>query len=264
MWNFDKSACAVGACVASCMTWSAQAGPNFIEGMCAGGDAGSNPSAACEVSGGVGGVATISGSTSLNFGGTADLEDMYLILITDPVGFSVTTTTFDTQLWMFRADPGGALDGIGFLANNDISAIDSGSMLGPMAMSDDGTGVTLTDGGLYYLVVSGGGGPAGGSGRFPVASGLAIFDLVSPTEVSGPDGPGGMFMIDGWAGDGDVGSYTITVEGVSFIEEVACLWDLDGDGVVGIVDFLTLLTNWFNPYGIVEFLDLLANWGPCP
>lgn len=260
MWTFCKSACAVGVC----MAWPAQAGPNFIEGMCDDGDAGSNPSSACTVSGGVGGVATISGSTSLNFGGgTADLEDMYLILITDADAFSVTTTTFDTQLWLFRADPGGALDGLGFLANDDISAIDEGSMLGPMAMSNDGTGLILTDPGLYYLVVSGGGGPAGGAGRFPVAGGLAIFDLVSPTEISGPDGPGGMFMIDGWAGDGDVGGYSVTVEGVSFIKEVPCPWDLDGDGLVGILDFLLLLSNW-DIYGIVEFLDLLASWGPCP
>ena len=44
---------------------------------------------------------------------------------------------------------------------------------------------------------------------------------------------------------------------------VSCPWDLDYDGVVGIVDFLDLLANWNNPYTIVDFLDLLANWGPC-
>ena len=43
----------------------------------------------------------------------------------------------------------------------------------------------------------------------------------------------------------------------------ACPWDLDGDGVVGIVDFLDLLGNWNNPYTIIDFLDLLATWGPC-
>jgi hypothetical protein len=57
---------------------------------------------------------------------------------------------------------------------------------------------------------------------------------------------------------------------------VPCPWDLDGDGDVGIVDFLDLLAAWGpNPghpadfdedgmVGITDFLALLANWGPCP
>lgn len=54
-----------------------------------------------------------------------------------------------------------------------------------------------------------------------------------------------------------------------------CPWDLDGDSVVGIVDFLDLLAKWGpctcqadfdcdENVGIVDFLQLLANWGPCP
>jgi hypothetical protein len=52
-----------------------------------------------------------------------------------------------------------------------------------------------------------------------------------------------------------------------------CPWDCaDGDGQVGIVDFLALLTDWGNTsdcdfdgggVDIVDFLKLLANWGPC-
>ncbi len=61
------------------------------------------------------------------------------------------------------------------------------------------------------------------------------------------------------------------------IEFVPCPWDCgDGDGVVGINDFLALLAQWGSigtscdlglgeaGVGIEEFLDLLANWGPCP
>ncbi len=56
----------------------------------------------------------------------------------------------------------------------------------------------------------------------------------------------------------------------------ACPWDTDGDGDVGIVDFLALLAAWgpnpghpsdFNGDGDVDindFLDLLSHWGPCP
>ena len=53
-----------------------------------------------------------------------------------------------------------------------------------------------------------------------------------------------------------------------------CPHDLDGDGLVGINDFLDLLAQWGNcgsadfdangVVGINDFLDLLANWGSCP
>ena len=58
-------------------------------------------------------------------------------------------------------------------------------------------------------------------------------------------------------------------------ESLLCAGDLDGDGVVGIVDFLALLAAWGpNPghpadldgdgvVGIVDFLALLGAWGPC-
>ncbi len=69
---------------------------------------------------------------------------------------------------------------------------------------------------------------------------------------------------------GGVGGFSITDEIIT-----SCPWDCgDGDGVVGIVDFLALLSEWGqieaacdfdgSGVGIVEFLALLANWGPCP
>jgi len=57
-------------------------------------------------------------------------------------------------------------------------------------------------------------------------------------------------------------------------DECECPWDCgDGDGTVGIVDFLALLAQWGGPgscdfdgggVGINDFLELLGNWGPCP
>ena len=54
----------------------------------------------------------------------------------------------------------------------------------------------------------------------------------------------------------------------------ACPWDCDnGDGVVGITDFLALLGQWAGPgpcdfdggnVGITDFLALLAAWGTDP
>ena len=55
-----------------------------------------------------------------------------------------------------------------------------------------------------------------------------------------------------------------------------CVGDIDGDGLVGINDFLELLAAWGpnpghpadfdgdNIVGINDFLTLLAAWGPCP
>ena len=59
-------------------------------------------------------------------------------------------------------------------------------------------------------------------------------------------------------------------------ESSPCPWDLDGDGVVGASDLLSLLVNWgpcqgcsadFDGNGNVGASDLLAllvKWGPCP
>ena len=55
-----------------------------------------------------------------------------------------------------------------------------------------------------------------------------------------------------------------------------CTAHLNGDGEVGIQDFLGLLAAWGpclgcpedldgdGVVGITDFLDLLAAWGPCP
>ena len=60
------------------------------------------------------------------------------------------------------------------------------------------------------------------------------------------------------------------------IPDLSCTWDLDGDTIVGIDEFLTVLEKWGTDpggppdfdgdgdVGILDFLALLANWGPCP
>ena len=59
-------------------------------------------------------------------------------------------------------------------------------------------------------------------------------------------------------------------------DTTACPWDLDGDGMVGITDFLDLLSQWGEDpggppdfdgdgtVGITDFLELLSHWGACP
>ena len=55
-----------------------------------------------------------------------------------------------------------------------------------------------------------------------------------------------------------------------------CPWDLDGTGVVGVSDLLSMLASWGpckgcpadfdgnDDVGVSDLLVLLANWGPCP
>jgi len=66
----------------------------------------------------------------------------------------------------------------------------------------------------------------------------------------------------------------------AFIARYGCLADLDGNGSIGVSDFLSLLASWgpcppkadYCPadfdgdgnVGVSDFLTLLANWGPCP
>ncbi|MHC4219511.1 MAG: LVIVD repeat-containing protein [Planctomycetota bacterium] len=62
--------------------------------------------------------------------------------------------------------------------------------------------------------------------------------------------------------------------GLRIFGDCSCLVDLDGDGNVGINDFLQLLADWGRTgvpadfdgggVGVTDFLILLANWGPCP
>jgi hypothetical protein len=59
------------------------------------------------------------------------------------------------------------------------------------------------------------------------------------------------------------------------VEADSCPWDCgDGNGDVGVVDFLAMLAQWGQPgascdfdndgVSVVDFLALLAHWGPCP
>ena len=77
------------------------------------------------------------------------------------------------------------------------------------------------------------------------------------------------------AGDPMIPFGTVSLDHVVFGAQAPCPWDCaDGDGQVGIVDFLAPLGQWSQVdtscdfdgggVGIVDFLALLANWGACP
>ena len=194
-------ALSVTACAAAFVT-PTLAGPQWIEGS-AGllPDAGSVPSSAqgpFDALGSPGSPTPLAGITGSLFvnpdGVSGDLEDMYKIRIRNPLAFRASTfvdgapadTTFDSEIFLFRAD------GRGLLANDDAMIGERGSSIAQPAT--DGTGQTIPGPGLYFVAVA-------FRARVPVnAVGDPLFSPSSPTEVSGPDGPGGAFPIDSWIG----------------------------------------------------------------
>lgn len=190
----------------------ALAGPDWIEGGFIGGpDAGSILETAQPVTG-VGQLTTIFGSlssgTTIDGGVTQpDFEDMYLIRIDVPgtFRFEVTGAQFDAQLFLFNITlPGEAF---GLLANKDTSTSNAPLLMRP---ATDGTGADVLLPGTYAIAISGG-------GRVPVSMTGEIFNFVSPTEISGPDGPGGLNPHIGWTGEGAVGTYAVEMTDIGYV-----------------------------------------------
>jgi hypothetical protein len=116
-------------------------------------------------------------------------------------------------------------------------------------------------------------------------------------NVSTPDGLGSKVdtIENVWIEDPVAGVWTIEVIGIEIVVDahvetpqvdadfalvvtggtlVDCPADVDGDGVVGINDFLAVLAQWGQPGGpadvnsdgvvdILDFLIVLGEWGPC-
>jgi hypothetical protein len=125
------------------------------------------------------------------------------------------------------------------------------------------------------------GSPAGTTFR----STLAVFDSCGGVEVACDAGSCGIHSVVTWDVEAGV-TYYIRVSGLdggdgayivdmSCNEVAPCPADLDGDGNVGINDFLSLLGQWGTDpggppdfdgdgdVGINDFLFLLGEWGPC-
>ena len=151
----------------------------------------------------------------------------------------------DLIVGAYRADPGG----------NDFAG-ESYVVFGKA----DGTPVSLAD-------------VAAGTGGF-VINGIDPDDR-SGISVSGAGDVNGDGLADLIVGAhrADPGG-TIDAGEIYVVFGPSCPWDCaDGDGNVGIVDFLALLADWSGPgecdfdgggIGITDFLNLLAHWGFCP
>jgi hypothetical protein len=185
---------------------TALAGPDWIEGDT---DAGATLETAQAIVG-IGQLHVLIGELSLGSGVAAgqvdDLEDLYLLRIATPMSFSFTVgqAAFNPQLFLFNITrPGEAL---GLLANDDQISSNLPLLTSP---ATDGTGAMVLLPGEYALGVS-------GFGRVPVSPTGPIFFFGSTTEISGPDGAGGINPLSGWTGPGQTGTYRIELSGVDW------------------------------------------------
>ena len=193
----------------SMLTSGGLAGPDWTEPP---GDAGSTPGSAQNTTG-VGPLRLIAGnlfavqSRSAEAGG--DFEDVYRIRICDPRLFCArTSSNFNAQLWLFTDE------GFGVLGNDDGLEGREPAIFPP---ADDQTQQRIPGPGVYLIAISGFNNDPIGIG--PLGSGGPIFNQKTPTERSGPDGPGGQFPLMQWTGPGETGSYMIRLEGVAFADD---------------------------------------------
>ncbi|MCL6623294.1 MAG: PEP-CTERM sorting domain-containing protein [Fimbriimonadales bacterium] len=170
-------------------------------------------------------LTTIMGS--LNPGG-GDYGDAYFIYIADPLGFSATTVggaTWDTQLFLFKAD------GLGVLHNDDSPAGTLQSYMGyayPVNPGGNPWNVWAPANlpvGTYIIQVT-------QYNRDPVNAGNALIWNSSPfNQQRTPDGPGAPGPVASWTGTPTGAStYTISFTGVHSVPEPGTLLAL-GAGV---------------------------------
>jgi len=210
-WSFA----AATAVALTLTTQGAFAGPDWVED----GDAGSNLETAQPINLGKGSqlqriFGRLQGNVSPLTGGIeTDFQDMYQVLVTDPVNLlfsSVdTSTTFQTSLWLFDSDGNALLGNIFAPGSFEGAAGLTGSEI--QNFSTDDTGIVITKPGIYYIAIC-------AIVDEPLSGGESMFFFSMSDEVSGPDGEGGNGMLGGWSGgEGIFGDYEIRVDGVGFI-----------------------------------------------
>jgi hypothetical protein len=190
----------VSAFVSTGFTSEALAGPDWVEQ----GDAGSFLFSAQNI-GLFSGISTITGTLGADGRGAFDFEDCYRVIISDPNNFSFSTSIPNLRLYVFRiSDYKGFDEALGVLANDNGPA--NASM---QSFATDFTESEITTPGEYLLAMS-------FETRQPVGfGGQPIFNIQSPTEVSGPDGSGGEDPLSNWTGFGTgTINYEISVDGV--------------------------------------------------
>jgi hypothetical protein len=166
--------------------------------------------------------------------------DMYVICITDPANFvasTVGTTTWDTQLWLFRCD------GTGVVANDDYSGLQS---------RIDNTPNCIQEAGTYLLAISRYNRDAVDANNNPLWSSGALSCASNPNPIAG------------WTGTTSAGGrYVISLQGAYFVSDQGCQTtqcegDATGDGRVDDADLLEVLFN-FGCFGFCGPADIDRN-----
>jgi hypothetical protein len=159
--------------------------------------------------------------------GASDV-DMYVICITDPANFvasTVDTTSWDTQLWLFRCD------GTGVVHNDDA--------VGTTVLQSriDNSTNCIQQGGIYLLAIS-------RYNRDAVDSQWQRLWNDSPfRSLRCADGPGAANPIAGWTGTTTAGGrYVISLQGAHFVDDDGTNGgDVNLDGCVDDADLLLVL-----------------------
>jgi hypothetical protein len=262
----------------------AAGGPVWQEMKDGGADAGGLAEDAQATEGG-GKLERIEGQTADPGFAGGDFEDMYLIRVCDPLSFLASTAlvdgggaNFDTQLWLLKREVA-PLAAIGLLGNDDRTIAGFRSRLLPVATDLSGASLIMEGPGVYFLAIS-------GFPNVPQALGLDIYMILPPgTEISGPDGPGGLAPLSNWDSQGSTatGAYMIVLDGVSYATGLAAA-DCNDNGVADGCDIVNGTSPYTNGNGIpdeceppipgdidgdgdVDVDDLtqvILGWGPCP
>ena len=188
------------------------------------------------------------------------VDDLNAFVATDRSGNWIVT-------WASTVDPGGGLGSdLDILSARSTDNGATWSVPGPLNTSaptdvgGDTYAALATDGAGRWAVVWYSNETFGNLGLDSDVF-VADFDL-TPNDCNGNDVP-------------DDCDQDLNGNGIPDECEAGCPWDCaDGDGIVGIVDFLALLAQWGqvgtscdfdgDGVGITDFLTLLGVWGPCP
>ena len=141
--------------------------------------------------------------------------------------------------------------------------------------AESGLATFSTCGSAYDTVLSVHSGCPGTSANQLACDDDACETFDASVTVSVVAGETYLVRVSGW--NGEAGDFILNLAGPSCDPGVVVTGDLDGDGTVGITDFLALLAAWGpcpappdpcpadldgdGAVGVTDFLILLANWG---
>lgn len=210
----------------------ALAGPDWDEPTST--DAGNSASTA-QVITTDGSISTIRGKLGGSGLLAGDFQDLFVVKITDPGAFSISTlsadggfTTFNPMLFVFRY--GGSGDDAkarAILGNDDFFAGSNAARVESRA--NDGSGAAITEAGLYIIGIS-------AFASVPTNSfGEPLFgsNLFTPGVIAGPAGGLNDLTLGGWTDATEGGEYIIRITGAAGVPAPGALAVLALAGLAG-------------------------------